>query len=230
MAESTTITQNTEVPVNSTPTLIASVYGRKVFGLNDTVPVENYQSEFYYNILPFKVKEIIIDYCFLDIFMKEMMITILLDITFQKEKEYINDKLSELFEFKWKDFVNNKLLEKVNLQSTTTRPFQTIKNVYALDGDCIIIELDNNILFYYVNNDQYYVIPVNNVKWIKGGIMSDKVYIYTNLNELFTFRTGTLEKIVLKSFPFILDERSKTASSIYSMINRNNNNNFEIIK
>ncbi|KAL9645480.1 hypothetical protein ABK040_000546 [Willaertia magna] len=59
MAESTTITQNTEVPVNSTPTLIASVYGRKVFGLNDTVPVENYQSEFYYNILPFKVKEIV---------------------------------------------------------------------------------------------------------------------------------------------------------------------------
>ncbi|KAL9654173.1 hypothetical protein ABK040_000758 [Willaertia magna] len=212
MAESTTITQNTEIPSinDSTPTLIASVYGRKVFGLDDTVPIDNYKEAFYYNILPFKVKEIIsaggngeyICYWTIDDrllfsgFLSERSNHYFNRHFFTKEQKQINNKLSDVFEFNWKDFIKNKLLEKVNLQSTTTRPFHTIKKVYALDGDCIIIELDNNILFYYyLNNDQYDVIPVNNVKWIKGGIMSDKVYIYTSLNELFTFKAGTLEKL-----------------------------------
>ncbi|KAL9645490.1 hypothetical protein ABK040_000556 [Willaertia magna] len=159
MAESTiTPHLNTEILVDSTPTLIAS--GRTVFGLNDTIPVENYESKFYYNILPFKVKNIVsvggsgeficcwtIDnrLLFSGYIYERNDDNYFIKYHIPKEKEYINDKLSELFEFKWKDFVNN----KVNLQST--RPFQTINNinikkVYALDGDCIIIELDNNIL------------------------------------------------------------------------------------
>ncbi|KAL9649794.1 hypothetical protein ABK040_009608 [Willaertia magna] len=148
---------NTEILVESTPTLIAS--GRTVFGLNDTVPVENYESKFYYNILPFKVKDIVsaggsgefICYWTIDNrllfsgYIYERNDNYFIRYHIPKEKEYINDKLSELFEFKWKDFIKNKLLEKVNLQST--RPFQTIyniKKVYALDGDSTTINQSIN--------------------------------------------------------------------------------------
>ncbi|KAL9648556.1 hypothetical protein ABK040_012215 [Willaertia magna] len=59
MAESNTLNVTEIPPTDSTPTLIASASRRKVFGLNSGIPSNDYCHTFYYNILPFKVKEIV---------------------------------------------------------------------------------------------------------------------------------------------------------------------------
>ncbi|KAL9645067.1 hypothetical protein ABK040_004559 [Willaertia magna] len=202
---------NNSVPLTDpTPTLIASVYGRKVFGLSNSVPTNKYRDDFYYNVLPFKVKEIksaggngeyfcywtIDDKLLFSGFIDEKKSNYLYKYNVPKENKYLNENMKEIFEFKWKDFVKNKISNKI----------YSFKQIYLLNDYCIIIHLENDTLFYYyLNRSLHGAIPVNNVKWIKGGIMSSRVYIYTNLNELYSFEDRILAKVNLG---FLQDSQS----------------------
>ncbi|KAL9658393.1 hypothetical protein ABK040_015713 [Willaertia magna] len=154
---------NATLRADATPTLIASVNGRKVFGLSDSIPINTYSDNFYYNILPFKVKEIksaggvgeFICYWTSD---NKLLFSGLL----KKESDYfykynipneykdINENMNDLFEFNWQKYVKRNISNEIN----------TFKQIYLLNNYCIIIQLDNDILFHYnLNKNLHDIIP-----------------------------------------------------------------------
>ncbi|KAL9654175.1 hypothetical protein ABK040_000759 [Willaertia magna] len=144
----------TPPPTDSTPTLIAKESGKEVFGLNNTINSDLYGKDFYYNILPFKVKEILStggggEYiCYWTSDDKLLFSGYLNDKNFGEQchnyffkynltfkEKYINENMTELFEFKWKDFINNKLT------TTIKNDFTKIKKVYILNSGCVFMTL-----------------------------------------------------------------------------------------
>ncbi|KAL9649796.1 hypothetical protein ABK040_009610 [Willaertia magna] len=122
---------NNEIPAYPTPTLIASAKGRPIFGLNRFISTNSYCDRFYANILPFKVKEIMVmsagwEECicywttddrllFSGIyFFEENKSNYVYKYNLTNEHKCINENMTELFEFKWKDFIKNKLSRKIN--------------------------------------------------------------------------------------------------------------------
>ncbi|KAL9645515.1 hypothetical protein ABK040_000580 [Willaertia magna] len=114
-------------PIDSTPTLIASDFGDKVFGLSYNIKSDLYRYNFYYNLLPFKVKDIVSagvtgdkficywttdDELLFSGYMSERCDNYFFKYNVPKDKVYINGNMNKLFEFKWKIFLQNKLNQK----------------------------------------------------------------------------------------------------------------------